>query len=122
MTFTGLLLQECLADRAVLDRLNVTKVETWKVGDAGLPGPPVWTATHFEGDEPDADKTAEAISAAMVNSYWYANIHCSKDEIVIFADRVFRYPRGDAEARRAPEEYARSIGVPEHQIDWEQAT
>jgi hypothetical protein len=119
--FTGLLLQESLADRSVLDRLHVTKVEKWKVGEAGLPGPAMWTATHFEGNVTDVDKTAEAISAAMVDSYWYANIHCLADEIVIFAGKVFRYPRGDAMARRAPEDYARSVGVPEHQIDWEQS-
>jgi hypothetical protein len=119
--FTGLLLQECLSDRSVLDRLNVTRVEKWELGEAGLPGPPVWTATYFEGDDSDADETAEAISAAMLKSYWYANIHCPEDEIVIFAGRVFRYTRGDATARRAPEDYARSIGVPEHQIDWEQS-
>jgi hypothetical protein len=105
----------------VLRRLNVTKVERWELGDAGLPGPPVWTATYFEGDVTEADETAEAISAAMVKSHWYANIHCPEDEIVIFADKAFRYPRGDAMARSAPEEYARSIGVPEHQIDWEQS-
>jgi hypothetical protein len=119
MRFTGLLLQECLADRSILDRLTVTRVETWEVGEAGLPGPPIWTATHFEGNVVEAEEIANAISAAMMKSYWYANIHCPEDEIVIFADKVFRYPRGDAEARRAPEDYARAIGVPDHQIDWE---
>ncbi len=119
MKFTGLLLQESLADPSVLDSLGVTKVERWDVGEAGKPGPPVWTATYFEGPEGEADAVADAISRAMVPSYWYANIRCGPDEIVIFAGKVFRYPRGDAAARRAPEDYARSIGVPEHQIDWE---
>ena len=55
----------------------------------------------------------------MKDLYWYANIHLPTDEIVIFAREVFRYVRFDAEARKAPEDYARSLGVPEHQIDWE---
>jgi len=38
---------------------------------------------------------------------------------VIFSNKVFRYTRFDADGRRAPEDYARSLGVPEHQIDWE---
>ena len=64
MSFIGLLLQESLADARVIDRLGVRKVETWELGDAGLPGPPVWTATYFEGA--DADDVAEVISRAMV--------------------------------------------------------
>lgn len=119
MKFTGLLLKESLADPGVLDRLSVTKVETWELGDTGALEPPVWTAVSFEGDEARADETAELISRAMHPSYWYANIHCTADEIVIFAGKIFRYVRGDADGRSAPEDYARSIGVPEHQLDWE---
>jgi hypothetical protein len=32
---------------------------------------------------------------------------------------VFRYPRGDAAGRDKAKEYARSAGVPEAQLDWE---
>jgi hypothetical protein len=43
----------------------------------------------------------------------------SEDEaFVVFADRVFRYPRGDTERRAEAEEYGRSVGVPESQLDW----
>ena len=119
MRFTGLLLQESLDDLSVLERLNITKVETWEPGERGKPAGPVWTATFFEGDESEADETAAMISRAMKDLYWYANIHLPTDEIVIFAREVFRYVRFDAEARKAPEDYARSLGVPEHQIDWE---
>jgi hypothetical protein len=117
--FTGMLLQESLEDRTVLDRLEVTKVETWEPGELGKPAGPIWTATFFEGDESDADETAELISRAMNDPYWYANVHLPTDEIVIFARKVFRYVRFDPGARKAPEDYARSLGVPEHKIDWE---
>ena len=36
----------------------------------------------------------------------------------MFADHVFRYPRGAAEGRAQAASYARTIGVPEAQIDW----
>lgn len=121
MSFTGLLLKESLADPGLLDRLNVSKIETWEPGEAGAPGPPVWTAVTFEGEEQTADETAELISGAMHDSYWYANIHCPVDEIVIFAGRIFRYVRGDATARAPIEDYARSLGIPDHQLDWERS-
>lgn len=68
----------------------------------------------------DADGQAELISGTMLPQYWYANIHTSTHEIVIFAGRVFKHARGDADGRAAAEDYARSLGVPEHQLDWEQ--
>jgi len=38
---------------------------------------------------------------------------------VVFADKVFRYPRKQAEGRRQAQDYARSIGIPEPQLDWQ---
>ena len=39
---------------------------------------------------------------------------------VVFGGRRFRYALGDEAAKAEAERYARSIGVPESQIDWEQ--
>lgn len=114
-----MLLQESLEDVSVLDHLHITKVEVWEPGELGKPAGPIWTATFFEGEDSEADQTAELISKAMKDLFWYANVHLPVDEIVVFARRVFRYRRGDAEARKEPEDYARLLGVPEHQIDWE---
>jgi hypothetical protein len=38
---------------------------------------------------------------------------------MVFAGRIFGYPRGDTGSRVAAEAYARSVGVPESQLDWE---
>ena len=48
---TGLLLQESLNDLNVLDRLRITKTETWDVANAADFQPTVWTAMSFEVDE-----------------------------------------------------------------------
>jgi hypothetical protein len=42
------------------------------------------------------------------------------DTFVVFADAVFRYPRGDPARRAEVENHARSCGVPEPQLDWEE--
>jgi hypothetical protein len=36
----------------------------------------------------------------------------------VFADRTFRYRRGDRVGRGEAIEYGRSVGVPEVQLDW----
>jgi hypothetical protein len=37
---------------------------------------------------------------------------------VVFAGRSFRFRRDDEAANREAQEYARSVGVPDTQIDW----
>ena len=50
--------------------------------------------------------------------HWYCDFRSDTETFVVFADRVFRYPRGGAEGRAQAAGYARTIGVPEAQIDW----
>jgi hypothetical protein len=49
---------------------------------------------------------------------WYCDFRSDDEVFVVFCDRVFRYRRGDRTARSTVEDYARSMGVPEAQLDW----
>jgi hypothetical protein len=42
------------------------------------------------------------------------------ETFVVYAGRVFRYASGDKAARAGAEEYGRSVGVPEPQLDWDE--
>jgi hypothetical protein len=88
--------------------------------DAGLEEqPPQWTLLWFEADEADADRLAEALADALeANGGWYADFHSDSEVTVVFAGRVFRYPCGNEAERAKVADYARSIGVPEEQLDW----
>ncbi len=82
--------------------------------------PPVWTFVDFAGPDDVAEAVAEALAAALLGEGgWYADIDVGDDKIVVFADRVFRYRRGDTGGRAAAAEHGRRVGVPEHQLDWE---
>ena len=89
--------------------------------DGAIAGqPPVWTFVDFAGADDLADDMAEALAAALlVEGGWYADIDVGDDKIVVFADRVFRYRRGDSAGRDEAAAYGRRVGVPEHQLDWE---
>ena len=88
--------------------------------DGAVPGqPPVWTFVDFAGPDDLAEAVAEALAAALLGDGWYADIDVGDDKIVVFADRVFRYRRGDSVGRGAAAEHGRRAGVPEHQLDWE---
>jgi hypothetical protein len=61
---------------------------------------------------------ARQIPAALAPGRWYAAYTTDATTWVVFADRVFAYPRGDGTGRQRAIAYARDVGVPESQLDW----
>lgn len=57
------------------------------------------------------------MSDALDTSGWYANFDPDGDTFVIFPDRVVRIG-GEHAARAEAEAHARTLGVPDPQLDW----
>ncbi|HXS43395.1 MAG TPA: hypothetical protein VN751_02115 [Solirubrobacteraceae bacterium] len=104
----------CLTVREI-ERVAPTNLAPSQL-QAGLPT--VWTLVRFEVADADAPALAGALAEAMDAVGWYADFHTADESFVLFAGRVFRYGRGDPDARAAAEDYARAHGVPDAQIDW----
>ena len=83
---------------------------------AGLPER--WTLLRFHVPDEDAERLANALAAALESVGWYADLHTAQESFVVFADEVFRYARGDPDGRAEAEAHARSLGVPQPQLDW----
>lgn len=114
---TGLLLKESLSEVSVLDRLNITKTETWNITNAAEFQPEVWTAVSFEVDDADADSVVEELSRAL-QPQWYIDARWNEWVFVIFPQHVFKYRRGDQAGKTEAQNYALSIGIPPSQVDW----
>jgi hypothetical protein len=100
--------------------LRVTKVARVETTSATATQPRVWTVMDFEAVDGDGLRLAAALAACLApHGGWYANFNTAAEAFVIFADKVFRYSRGDKEGRAAAMTYARSVGVPEPQLDWD---
>ena len=99
--------------------LTVTKISRADVGDVDAGQPRTWTFVHFEAPDACTDALAELLSRVLDDAGgWYCDFRDADTTFVVFAGRIFRYPRGDRAARAAAEEYARTRGVPEPQLDW----
>ena len=121
MTVQGSLIGESLRVGAALEGvpLTVRKVSRADCGDEQAGQPRQWTFIDFEAPDTAADSLAQALSGALDESLgWYCDFRSADETFVVFARRVFRYARGDRVARAAAEDYARSVGVPEPQLDW----
>lgn len=81
--------------------------------------PPVWTFLEFEADDAIAGPLAESLARSLLaEGGWYADFRAGDDHVVVFAGKVFRYQRGDQDGRAEAMDYGRTMGVPEHQLDW----
>jgi hypothetical protein len=72
------------------------------------------------GAELVADELAEALSRVLrPEDGWYTDFAVGDDHVVVFAERVFRYRQGDEAGLAEAVAHGRSVGTPEHQLDWE---
>jgi len=88
-------------------------------GDEKSGQPRIRTFIEFEAPDADAERLALALSDVLdPTPGWYCDFRSTENTFVVFAGRIFRYERGDQAGRADAEAHARSVGVPEAQIDW----
>jgi hypothetical protein len=121
MSASGTLIAESLSKNNPLEgiELLVHKISRGDAGDVSAGQPVTWTFIEFEVDDQVVVQLAQALSHSLVSSGgWYCDFRTDDETFVVFAGRVFHYPRGEAEGRAAAETYGRSVGVPDVQLDW----
>lgn len=116
--FIGLLLKESLTDESVLDLVTILKIEKWDTDNASSLQPKIWTAIRFEGEENNLDKFVDKLSKSLKPKAWYITIKFGGKEYVVFPNKIFSYVVGDKKTKSEAQVFARSIEVPESQLDW----
>ena len=98
---------------------RLTRIVRSESGDESAGQPRLWTFIEFETSDEHAVDVADSLAGALeTKGGWYCDFHTATESFVVFANRIFRYPRGDESGRADATTYARSVGVPEHQLDW----
>jgi hypothetical protein len=121
MTLGGTLIAESLRVGSVLEglALTVAKISRSDLRDVAAGQPRTWTFVEFDAADQDADRLANALERVLERAGgWYCDFRSEQETFVMFAGRTFRYQRGDESGRGEAAEYARSVGVPEAQLDW----
>ncbi|WP_449350392.1 hypothetical protein [Streptomyces shaanxiensis] len=120
---SGYVIGESLRTDAVFEPrgLRLRRVRRVEPGGVSAAQPAVWTLVEWESDGEDAGALAEALAGALQPELgWYADFVAGDERVVVFAGKVFRYRRGDERGRAEAVAYGRSVGTPEHQLDWEE--
>ena len=121
MVIAGVLIAESLRTGTRLEDvvLTVRAIARADDGDTDAGQPLTWTFIEFEAPLEEAERLAAALSRSLDQRLgWYCDFRSPTETFVVFAERVFRYPRGDKDGRSDAEAHARSVGVPESQLDW----
>jgi len=107
-------------------RLNLVRVERKPQRNAAPHQPKVWTFIEFDADE-NPERLANALAAVLddtplsgVPHSWYSDFVGQGEKFVIFPHRVIRYRIGDREGLKEARDYARTVGVPPPQSDWQE--
>jgi hypothetical protein len=121
MVMVGTVIAESLRAGAVIEGISLvtTRLARADAGNVEAGQPLTWTFIEFEVADGDAELLAHALEGALQrHGGWYCDFRSDDETFVVFADRTFRYPRGDRGGRAEVIEYARSVGLPEEQLDW----
>lgn len=117
----GLVIGESIRTGAELKTVPLTVRRIWRAasGDVSAGQPMLWTFIEFEADESHAGVLAGALADVLDrDGGWYTDFRTADETFVVYAGRVFRYPRGDGAGRAEAAAHGRSVGVPEDQLDW----
>lgn len=110
--YSGLLIKESVGDEAILDCLDIRKVELWKTPHT----PRYWTALTFTSRVSDLPLRLSRV--LVPGGGWYVDLKAGNHKYIVLPDRVLEYAIGDQAAKNAVCDTLRKLGFPESQLDW----
>ncbi len=121
--FTGVIIEESLRDKSVLDEVKIIKTEVEPVTENHETSHvKQWTMHTVEVNSEDAEKVAERLSKSLEGNketgYWYADYKNYELAYIIFPNKIFKISRGDLARFQEAKEYGISLGIPEYQVDF----
>jgi hypothetical protein len=118
--FSGALILESMRVGTRLRDLNlvVRELDRFRPEGTTADQPDSWSVLEFDVSDDDAPDLADTFASALSQPGWYVDFRSPAQTFVVFPGRVFRYRRENAVSRAEAQAHGRSVGVPEHQLDW----
>ncbi|HLC45394.1 MAG TPA: hypothetical protein VJI67_00815 [archaeon] len=118
--FKGVIIEESLQDKAVLEKLRILSTKTETVTEShNTPWLKQWTLHSIEVSEKDADDASEEIRKALDSKHaWYADFKNDKRHYIVFKDKIFKVDRSSKKEYEEATKHGIALGVPAHQVDF----
>ncbi len=121
MNFAGIIIEESLIDKSILENLKVISTTVEPVTEEHkTPWVKQWTMHSVEIPADKAASVAEKISKALDHEHnWYADFKTDKEHFVIYRDKIFHITdRSDKAQYDEATKYGISIDIPDYQVDF----
>jgi len=119
MNFTGVIIEESLQDASILDEIGIIDTKIEEVTPTHeTPWLYKWTLHTVLIPSHDAESIAEKLASVLDVTHignWYADFKNDQFHYMIFPNKVFKLDRKNKTDWDAMQEYAISIGLPQHQ-------
>jgi hypothetical protein len=122
--YSGVVIEESLADKSVLQKLKIVSTRISKVTKRhATPWIKQWTMHVVEVPAEKADEVAEELSKAIEKKHcWYADFKGPLVHYIVYSGKIFKVDRRSKEQCEEAKNYGLSLGIPEHQIDFSPIT
>lgn len=122
MSYRGVVIEESLIDKSVLEKLTIVETRVEPVtAEHGTPWLTRWTLHTVEVPDDEARGVADLIAEVLGPDSWYADFGDDQTHFVVFPHGVFVVDRSDPGHYRAVVEYGLSLGIPDYQLDFSPA-
>lgn len=122
MNYKGVIIEESLSDKSVLDKLKIDKTEVEPVtSEHKTPWLKQWTLHTVLISDKSADTVAREISEALDYTHgtsWYADFKNKTTHYIVFKNRIFKIDRNKKEEYQKAIDYGISLGIPDYQVDF----
>ncbi len=118
--FTGVIIEESLENKDVLQKVRIIKTKVEKVTDEHqTPWISQWTLHTVEISEGKVEFIAQELSESLDSEHdWYSDFKNRKLHYIIFRNKVFKVDRSKPEQYDKVKEYGVRLGIPEYQLDF----
>lgn len=118
MKYTGTIIAESLISDSILNFVEVKSRDTAELVDALPDQPKEINIIVFEVVDEMAGAIADELSRTLKSGHWYADVSHEFDKFVVFPNKIFRFTPKEVDKRQKALDYAKSLGIPESQIDF----
>ncbi|MFN8016178.1 MAG: hypothetical protein U0R17_06205 [Acidimicrobiia bacterium] len=119
MVFRGVIIEESLCDKKILDRFNITDTKIEPVEQNHMtPWLTQWTLHDVYVDESDVLELSELLSENLEEDYWYADFKDEKSHYIIFNKKIFIVNKEDPSQYKPVVSYGLELGIPRYQLDF----
>ena len=114
--YEGTLIKESVTDDAIIDLLNVHRIELWNTGGK----PKYWTVLFFSSDKKDFP---EQISKVMVSDpdnggNWFVDFKAGNEKYIVFKNKILKYRIGNQSEKDYVCAECRKMGISDGEMNW----